>query len=199
MRATIGLVVMVLGFVLLYMLMNGLVWVVNLCVDSPVKTAVFTSGGSWWRSKACDLGVYTPITLKQNLLGYHVDWYSHADMHTVFVVMDDEKYQNVVFIGHGTHSSFQATDGGISSRIFVIAQERFGSVKKTGMLIQHTCCHVEDPKQPSLREAMLEDPSKGYSYAGWTYIRQQYLTAWKMLFADWDKEIKEGILLDPPK
>lgn len=139
---------------------------VNSLVKSETKTAVFASG--WHRDNgwptqlnalAIVFGAYVPITLRQNLRGFHTDWYLDPSAWEVIEKMADPAYENIVLIGHGTRESFATKDGGINS----LWVSMMGIHKKKGELIQHTCGSSFWPII-SLRNALLEDPDKGYYF-----------------------------------
>ncbi|MFH1637043.1 MAG: hypothetical protein ABIB71_01305 [Candidatus Woesearchaeota archaeon] len=143
----------------------GATYATNRSIDSEKKTAVFTSGhdeisnkSSPAIAKLIDFFMYPPVTLRQNLRGYHVDWYSDAPCDTIMEKLSNPEYDNVVFIGHGNSSQYAASDGSISSWDIVISN----IPKKEGEFLQHTC--GGGGNEISLRDALLEDTEKGYSY-----------------------------------
>lgn len=143
--------------------------IINYKITPKQKTVVFTSGAftggkifhptlTYGFSKIIDFFFYSPITLRQNLEGNQVYWCSNATKEEVLENLSDEEYQNVVFIGHGDRRGYVATDKSVT----VSDLQRKHIPKKEGMLIQHTCGGGDFPI--SLREILLKDPKKGYSF-----------------------------------
>ncbi len=148
---------------------------------SECDTIAFTSGfdnssaPKWLIAKLCDLFLYTPITAKRNAEGYKVQWVSNVSRDTFLHMLSDEQYQNIILIGHGNRNSYYARDGKVTAEDVLDK----GVKKKKGALYQHTCGGGEGV---GLREVLLEDPSKGYSFDRSIYLTENYLAAWKSLF-----------------
>jgi hypothetical protein len=144
-------------------------------------TIAFTSGfdhsgvPKWLIAGLCDYFLYTPITAKHNAEGHHVTWVSNVDKNTVLDMLSDEQYQNIILIGHGNAHSYEASDGNVTAEDILDK----GIKKKKGALYQHTCGGGEGLQ---LRDVLLEDPSKGYTFDRSIYITENYLAAWKSLF-----------------
>ena len=153
------------------------------------KTVVFTSGyqyvGDYILSpesfltsivaRYIDFFMYTPTTLRQNLKNNQVDWYSNSTKVTVLEKLLDDQYKNIVFIGHGTNSSYVATDGMVK-----VSDIRGLDLKKRdGEFIQHTCGHG---KGESLRDVLFNQPSQGYSFNRKISGLENYITALIKLF-----------------
>jgi len=162
------------------LLSNGLMKLIN-CHTSDYDTIAFTSGfdhsgvPKWLIAKLCDLFLYTPVTAKHNTEGHHVKWVSNVKRDTVLNMLSDEQYQNVILIGHGNNNSYYASDGNVTAEDILDK----GIKKKKGALYQHTCGGGEGLK---LRDVLLKDPSKGYTFDRSIYITENYLAAWKSLF-----------------
>ncbi|MBS1232359.1 MAG: hypothetical protein H6R42_13 [Nitrospirae bacterium] len=162
------------------LLSNGLMKLIN-CCTSDNDTIAFTSGfdysgaPKWLIAKLCDLFLYTPITVKHNIKGHHVKWVSNVKRDTVLNMLSDEQYQNVILIGHGNNNSYYASDGKVTAEDILDK----GIKKKEGALYQHTCGGGDGLK---LRDVLLKDPSKGYTFDRSIYITENYLAAWKLLF-----------------
>ena len=137
------------------------------------KTAVFTSGyddsflPSGIVSGLADFFMYSPITLRQNLEGNQVDWYSNSTKKQVLNVLQNPNYQNIVFIGHGGKSYYEATDGMVTvDDLFSIDLP-----ERQGEFIQHTC---GSGNGISLREALYPTGSKGYGFNKDVSILENY-------------------------
>ena len=78
-------------------------------------------------------------------------------------------------IGHGNNNSYSAGDGNVTAEDLLDK----GIKKKKGALYQHTCGGGDGLK---LRDVLLEDASKGYTFDRSIYITENYLAAWKSLF-----------------
>lgn len=155
-------------------------FLVNSLTVSETKTVVFASG--WDKppqlpspviAKIIAFVSYAPITLRQNLRGFHTDWYSDPSAWEVIEKIADPAYENIVLIGHGTRESFATKDGGISS----LWVSMMGIHKKKGELIQHTCGSSFWPII-SLRKALLEDTSQGYYFNYKVHIFENGLRAY---------------------
>jgi len=136
---------------------------INSKVSTGNKTAVFTSGycspslSGRAVSAVIDFFMYTPVTLRQNLNGSQVDWYSNSARKQVLDVLQNTDYQNIVFIGHGSKSSYVATDGNVS----VDDLTNLDLPPRHGEFIQHTC---GGGNGKSLREVLYPSGSRGYNF-----------------------------------
>jgi hypothetical protein len=148
-------------------------WAVNQAMtptddNQREQCVAFTSSYPWYSLRSSKLGscaltffMYLPITLRQNLLGRHVEWHTHASKAVVYDKLDDvdengrSVYQHVVFIGHGSDIHYVATDGAVMGCVIV---ER-GIPKRDGEVIQHTCGGCGGM---TIKDALQNDPSKGY-------------------------------------
>jgi len=159
---------------------NVIVKLVN-GLTSECNTIAFTSGfdnsgaPKWLIAKLCDLFLYTPITAKRNAEGHKVKWVSSVTRDTFLDMLSDEQYQNIILIGHGNRNSYYASDGKVTAEDILDK----GVKKKKGALYQHTCGGGDGLR---LREVLLEDPSKGYTFNRSIYITENYIAAWKALF-----------------
>ncbi|OGW43102.1 MAG: hypothetical protein A2Y66_08765 [Nitrospirae bacterium RBG_13_41_22] len=159
---------------------NGIIKLINDCT-AEYDTIAFTSGfdnsgaPKWLIAGLCDHFLFTPITAKHNAQGHKVKWLSNVKRDTVLNTLSDEQYQNIVMIGHGNSNSYYASDGKVTAEDILDK----GIKKKKGALYQHTCGGGNGLK---LREVLLEDPSKGYTFDRCIYITENYLAAWKSLF-----------------
>jgi len=188
----------------------------NNIIKSKEKTAVFTSGNDDQlfnfippevKAKFIDFLMYTPVTLRQNLNGNHVDWYSHANKNLILSQLENPQNNNVVFIGHGSYGSYKAADGRLW---FYDIDEKIkkGNIKaKNGELIQHTCgvnlkelLDLTNQYYPyklelikeinkgvevgekSFREVLFPNSNKGYINDGFISPQDNYFRAWKELY-----------------
>ena len=162
------------------LLINGIIKLIN-GFTTKYDTIAFTSGfdrsgfPKWLIAGLCDHFLYTPITAKQNAKGHNVKWLSNVKRDTLLDMLSDEQYQNIILIGHGNNNSYYASDGKVTAEDILDK----GIKKKKGALYQHTCGGGEGLK---LRDALLEDPSKGYTFDRSIYITENYIAAWKSLF-----------------
>ena len=147
-------------------------YVINSSVNEEEQTIVFTSGHL--TSKLIDFFMYTPITLRQNIRGRKVTWVSDAKKEEIIDYLQNPDYQKIVFIGHGTGSSFVAADGKFTARDI----SKHNIPKKGGELIQHTCGGGDQ----SLRHALLENPENYHGFDGPVRVGVNYTTAWVRLF-----------------
>ncbi len=174
-------------------------FLVNILTVSETKTAVFASG--WDRDKGWPtklnayiiaFGSYCPITLRQNMRGFHTDWFLDPEAADILVRLGEPAYDNVVLIGHGSIESFTTKDGGISSCDIVC----WNIAKKKGELIQHTC-GVRFSCLPSLREVLLENPEKGYGFnyvvKTWENGSRAYLELVKQFYRSWHLPEKKSL------
>lgn len=167
--ARIGRIAILFSLILLdlnFLAISGTFLVNNLTV-SETKTVVFASGwdgDDGWPTKLNAYIIayvsYCPITLRQNLRGFHTDWYLDPSAWELIKEIDEPAYQNIVLVGHGSREGFTTKDGGISSLWIT----HFGIKKKKGELVQHTCGSSLWPII-SLRETLLEDVTKGYYFS----------------------------------
>jgi|GEM_PF-4983361 len=141
-------------------------YLVNVMTISESKTAVFVSGWDdhWGLScKTLARGVtfacYFPITLRQNLRGFHTDWYLNPSALEILDGLADPTYKNAVFVGHGSFDTFSSCDGGISSYDIL----NRGIARKEGELVQHTC-GTSKYDLPWIRDVLLENPNRGYYF-----------------------------------
>jgi hypothetical protein len=148
---------------------------------SECDTLAFTSGfdnssaPKWLIAKLCDLFLYTPITAKRNAEGHKVKWVSNVTRDTFLDMLSDEQYQNIILIGHGNRNSYYASDGTVTAEDILDKAVK----KKRGALYQHTCGGGDGLR---LREVLLEDPSKGYTFDRSIYLTENYLAAWTSFF-----------------
>jgi hypothetical protein len=162
------------------LLSNGIMKLINDCT-SAYDTIAFTSGfdqrgaPKWLIAALCDLFLYTPVTAKYHAEGHSVKWVSNVKRETFLDMLSDEQYQNIILIGHGSNNSYYASDGRVTAEDIL----EKGIKKKKGALCQHTCGGGDGLK---LRDVLLEDPSKGYTFDRSIYLTENYLAAWKSLF-----------------
>lgn len=137
------------------------------------KTAVFTNSNPGYleplETKAVDFFMYTPIVLRQALKGKGVKWVSSASTEEINALLRDLKYENVVFVGHGSGSSYQTSSGSFD----LYSMEDLP--KRKGELVQHTC----GSSSQALRNILLEDPARGYQFRKRVSLGANYLHAWK--------------------
>jgi len=159
---------------------NGIITLINGCIPE-CDTVAFTSGfdysgaPKWLISILGEFFLYTPITAKHNAEGRRVKWVSNVKRDILLNMLSDEQYQNVILIGHGNSNSYHASDGNITAEDILDK----GIKKKKGSLYQHTCGGGGGLK---LRDVLLEDASKGYTFDRSIYITENYFAAWKSLF-----------------
>jgi hypothetical protein len=60
-----------------------------------------------------------------------------ATSNDLFEVLADDSIQNVVIYGHGSWTSWDATDKKVSLRTFLVRRKKIG--KKKGLFVRHTC------------------------------------------------------------
>lgn len=162
---------------------------INQHIISDEKTVVFTGGYDPAPippeiiSITIDYFMYTPITLRQNMDGSHVDWYSNATQEEVLKNLLKPEYQNIVFIGHGDSSTFAVSDGAVTS--YDIMDWHIPT--KKGKLIQHTC--GKETYDPSLREVLLQSPrEQWYGFEDTVSGGINYFTAWKRVFMGYENK-----------
>ncbi|PIN69695.1 hypothetical protein COV93_04510 [Candidatus Woesearchaeota archaeon CG11_big_fil_rev_8_21_14_0_20_43_8] len=148
---------------------------------TPPETVVFTSGFDHQFkhpglvAAVCDHYMYTPVVARQHRLGRAVKWVSNATKETVLENLANEQYQNVVFIGHGSNSTYCTTDGDVTSEDIIECDIR----KKDGELIQHTC---GGGGGIPLREALLSNTDRGYTFERPIWLTENYIAAWTAFF-----------------
>ena len=72
-----------------------------------------------------------------NLKGYKADWIFNATKGDLESVLESDKYQSIVTMGHGTMSTWDAYDGLVRQKVI---SEFYGDrPKKTGYWIQQAC------------------------------------------------------------
>ncbi len=98
--------------------------------------------------------MYSPVTLRQNVEGNRVGWYTSPTKDETLDLLTKREYENVVLIGHGTRSSYALRDGNIYAQEFLQRPIQ----KKKGKLIQHTCGVAN--LELSLSDVLLQNPSK---------------------------------------
>jgi len=106
-----------------------------------------------------DFFMYVPITLRQNISGNRVDWYSNPSRLESLLVLGREEYKNVILIGHGRETEYMTKTGGIYAEDL----RAHNVVDKPGFLLQHTCGGGDGER---LRDVMLKNPEKGYFFEG---------------------------------
>ncbi|PIN76437.1 hypothetical protein COV17_02520 [Candidatus Woesearchaeota archaeon CG10_big_fil_rev_8_21_14_0_10_36_11] len=155
-------------------------YMANSLVNSETKTAVFTSGSNDLIpnpiiSTVVDFFMYTPVTLRQTISGNEVYWYSNATKEKILEVLENPEYTNIIFIGHGTKSSYRASNGDLGiDDLFTRNLPR-----RKGEFIQHTCGN--DIGKRSLGEVLYPDGSGGYGFNELVAIESNYARAWKMI------------------
>lgn len=156
---------------------------INNKMDSDKRTVVFTSGfdnGSFFEGKITsgiiDFFMYSPVTLRQNLNGNKTMWKSNLTKKEVLKYLKDPQYQNIVFIGHGSHSSYETINNSLT--INDLSKLNLSN-RQGGEFIQYTC-GAGDGK--GLREGLYPNGSEGYSFDKKVSAYQIYAKALSELF-----------------
>jgi hypothetical protein len=142
---------------------------VNSKIPQGNNTIVFTSGYDPLNklpervvSGFIDYFMYTPVTLRQNLKGCQVDWISNSNKEEIISRIKNPIYENLVFIGHGSKSSYAATDCSLDSNDLIKIYRDLPYRK--GEFIMHTC--GEDEERVLLKQVLFEPriEDKGYDF-----------------------------------
>ncbi len=92
----------------------GATAVINSVQPKENRTAILVSdwqyGRRSWSSPLFKALAYVPLTLIFNADGYRVDWILHAESSDLERIMKDAPYSIVFPIGHGSYSSWCASD-----------------------------------------------------------------------------------------
>lgn len=184
----IGLAVILTGFVSTNALMNTYIQKLNQDIKDSATTVVFSSGYDPTHlpkpiiAGAIDFFMYAPITLRQNLMGNKVDWYSNATKNEMLEILVNPQYDNVVFIGHGASDNYATPDGDLTSsdimvRRFLLKEE---NLTKKGEIIQYTCGGGGGISLRRVLSANLKG-DKGYGFEKNISIFENWGKAWKEL------------------
>jgi hypothetical protein len=119
------------------------------------------------------LATYPPVALEQALRGKRTALVVSPTRSEVLASIGDPSVENVVFVGHGSQQQFGTADGSVSARD--IAQLP-GFQRKSGELRQYTC--GSDFGGLKLSEALLLDPSRGFSFDDTVFLGENWARTW---------------------
>jgi hypothetical protein len=116
----------------------------------------------YWAPPMAFLGSYPAWTLYFNSKGLRTDYFFAATKQDFLNVLEDERYQSIVLVGHGTYNSWRATDGNIDNHTIKAMDGRFK--KKRGEWFQLTC-PVQDYSPVQLGQLVMAH-GRSYYYNG---------------------------------
>ena len=131
-------------------------------------------------SKIFKTFLYTPIILRQNIEGYHVNWYDNPSKKEAMSIIANPNYKSIVVIGHGARSIFEIKKGHVTCSDII---DRKVSPKES--FVQHTCGGGNFDEQ-SLSDVL--HAKKGYSFEGILMPSESWFYAWQRLFKGYGKE-----------
>lgn len=99
------------------------------------------AGNDYWLPPIAFLGSYPAWTLYFNARGLKPDYFLGATYKDFVNVLQDERYQSIVLVGHGSYNHWRATDQEVS--IFDIERLEGTFTKKAGEWFQLTCGNRE--------------------------------------------------------
>ena len=155
-------------------------WTTNKFTRPQSNTAVFSCSSP--NSKVAtltDFFMYPVVTLRQNLDGNRVDWHRSPTGNEFLEKIVNEKYSNIILIGYGSSQCYQAPNEFIGYWEIDRKMSEQNIPKKDGFLIQLTCGGSEGI---TMRQVLLKDPNKGYSFEGKIGSLDIYFTAVRDLF-----------------
>ena len=119
--------------------------------------------------------MYPPVMLRHNLRGRHVDWYSNATLDQTLDALKDPQYKNIVFIGHGSRTSYDAANGVLAVKNLNHLAEEIPI--RDGHFAQHTCGGWREGT--SLREFLYPTSDSGdVGFDRDVNVYENYALAW---------------------
>ncbi len=137
--------------------------------NQPVLNAVRTAADLFF--------MYAPVVINENLHGSKVTYNLNATKEQVLETLADTEFRNIVLIGHGSNSSFWASDGDVTSYDVLCA----GIERKPGRLIQYTCGRSYGGYP--LGATILQDPGKWFHFNGVVSDIEVYAASIKNVFS----------------
>ena len=99
------------------------------------------AGNDHWLPPIAFAGSYPVWTLYFNARGLKPDYFFSATHKDFVTVLQDERYQSIVLVGHGSYNHWRATDQEVS--VFDIERLEGTFTKKSGEWFQLTCGNRE--------------------------------------------------------
>ena len=115
-----------------------------------------------WAPVLAFVGSYPAWTLYFNARDLKPDYIFSATYHDFINVLQDDKYQSIVLVGHGSYNHWQATDREVS--IFAVQRLEGKFKKKNGEWFQLTCA-TRDFSDIQLGELVMQNLPP-YTYDG---------------------------------
>ncbi len=139
----------------------------DLMTNSDEYSAIMLSAHAatdhdYWAPPLAFLGSYPAWTLYFNSKGLKTDYFFAATTQDFLDVLQNEKYQSIVLVGHGSYNSWRATDDIIDNDTIKAMKGRFK--KKRGEWFQLTC-PAEGFSPVQLGELVMEH-GRSYYYSG---------------------------------
>jgi hypothetical protein len=116
----------------------------------------------YWAPPLAFLGSYPAWTLYFNSKGLKTDYFFAATTQDFLKVLENQKYQSIVLVGHGSYNSWRATDDSIENDTIKAMDGRFK--KKRGEWFQLTC-PVQDYSAVQLGQLVMSH-GRSYYYNG---------------------------------
>jgi hypothetical protein len=116
----------------------------------------------YWAPPLAFLGSYPAWTLYFNSKGLRTDYFFAATSQDFLNVLENEKYQSIVLVGHGSYNSWRATDDSIENETIKAMDGRFK--KKRGEWFQLTC-PIQDYSPVQLGQLVMSH-GNSYYYSG---------------------------------
>ncbi|KPJ75251.1 MAG: hypothetical protein AMJ54_15465 [Deltaproteobacteria bacterium SG8_13] len=131
------------------------------------------AGNDHWLPPIALLGSYPAWTLYFNTRGLKPVYFLSATYQDFVTVLQDERYQSVVLVGHGSYNHWRATDQEVS--VFDVERLKGTFSKKSGEWFQLTCGTRE------LSDVQLGEPvmtsGRSHAYSGNAYALQFVIDA----------------------
>ena len=115
----------------------------------------------YWASPLAFIGAYPYWTYYFNNRGYKTEWFLRAKSTDLNNIIQDERFESLVLVGHGSFNSWQAVDKLVTNEDVKIMM--VGKKRKIGEWIQLTCA-VEDTSPIKIGQLVMEKPDKVYTY-----------------------------------
>jgi hypothetical protein len=115
-----------------------------------------------WAPVLAFIGSYPAWTLYFNSRDLKPDYFFSATSDDFMKVLQDDKYQSIVLVGHGSYSHWRATD--MEVNIFAVQRLEGKFKKKTGEWFQLTCA-TRDFSDIQLGERVMKNKPT-YAYDG---------------------------------